>query len=141
MAERPKKKPVTKDPTAKKDLTQIGISSQGQSQLDAMRKTGLIVSDLDGYRLAVAVAIAFNRSPVESASGRTTKYAVNSVDPEQALRTIVVEVYPEFRSRPYRAIEDLAHQGLEILRMHSEGEEVWLGELVTKIEEANEVVS
>ena len=124
-----------------KDVSQIGISPAGQTQIEEMRKNGLIARDLDGYRLAVATAIAFNRVPFakKAPPSRTTKYAINSVDPEQALRTIVVEVYPECRGVPYKAIEDLADQGLEILAKHAEGDELWLGELVAKLEEANEV--
>lgn len=124
----------------KKDLSQIGISPGGQRQIDFMKDNRIIDSDLDGYLLGVATAIAFMRDPFPKGRDRPqfkTKYAINSVDPQQSLRTIIVEVYPSWRKFPYRAIEDLADQGLEILESHNEGDELWLGELVSRLQEAN----
>jgi hypothetical protein len=54
-----------------------------------------------------------------------------------SLRSAIVEIYPEARSWPYRAAEDLAEQGAEVLKNSMDGEEIWLEDLMRRIEEVN----
>ena len=122
----------------KDDLRQVGVSATSQAQLDEMQRQKLIGDQMDGYRLAVATAIAFGRSPRASpGSSRTTKYAAGNLDPDQELKTVIAEIYPDSKRTPYRALEDLAEQGLEILKAQTEGDAIWFGELVARLEAAN----
>jgi hypothetical protein len=129
---------MTEVQAGKDDLKALGVSAASQSQLAEMQRHKLIGDQMDGYRLAVATAIAFGRRPRAKAdSSRTTKYAAGNLDPEQELKTVVGEIYPDFKATPYRAVEDLAEQGLEILKEQSEGEVIWFGDLVGRLEDAN----
>lgn len=129
---------MTDSQAAKDDLRALGASATSQSHLDEMQRQKLIGDQMDGYRLAVATAIAFGRKPRAKAdSSRTTKYAAGNLDPDQELKTVVSEIYPDFKATPYRAIEDLAEQGLEILKTQSEGDTIWFGDLVSRLEAAN----
>jgi hypothetical protein len=129
--------PKKKDVEAKDDLRQIGVSKSGQKVLDAMDAGGLVSEQMDAYRLAIATAIAFGRSPRGAEGTWKNKYSVGGVDPQQDLRVIVAQIYPEYASTPYRAIQDLADQGLDILADNLEGGMIFFGEMVEKIKKAN----
>src|SRR3954454_12499737 len=99
------------------DLRQVGVSQASRALLDQMKRQGHIDDLLDGYRLAILTAVAFGREPrAQRESGRTTMFAAGNLDPDQALKTVIVEMHPAAQSWPYRAAEDLAEQGLEILK-------------------------
>ncbi len=128
---------MAKSPAAKDDLLQIGVSTSGQKVLDEMHDGGLVSEQMDAYRLAIATAIAFGRSPRGTEGSWKTKYAVSGIDPQQDLKVIVAEIYPNFATTPYRAIQDLADQGLDIIGAQMEGGTIFFGELVEKINKAN----
>src|SRR4051794_16083362 len=115
----PKKEPTSakKDPTsARKDLTQLGASAATRETLETLKRRGHVSDMLDGYRLAISVAIAFGRKPVEESDDeRTTMYAAGNLDPDHEIRRVIREVYPEWQETPMRAAEDLAEQGVSIL--------------------------
>lgn len=120
------------------DLRQVGASPASKALLEQLQRQGHVDDLMDGYRLAIAAAIAFGRTPkAQRGPGRTTMFAAGNLDPEQALRMVVAEIYPEAKSWPYRAAEDLAEQGIEILREAFEGEQVWFGDLLERIESSN----
>jgi hypothetical protein len=60
---------------------------------------------------------------------------VNTIDTDDAaLRTVITEVFPDFRKVPYRAIEDLAEQGARILgENYLEGDKLMLPELLETV--------
>lgn len=120
------------------DLVQVGASAESRDILDQLKTHGHIADLMDGYRLGIATAIAFGREPREKASAeRVTMFAAGNLDPEMAIRTAIAEIYPRARSWPYRAAEDLAEQGLEIVRDSVDGEEIAYAKLVDRIEAAN----
>src|SRR3954465_14272798 len=105
------------------DLVQIGASAASREALDRLKENGHISDLMDGYRLAIAVAIGFGREPRLGIRGdRKTMFAVGNLDPDAAIRQAIGEIYPAVRSTPSRAAEDLAEQGLEILGDSFEGE-------------------
>ena len=95
---------------------------------------------LDGYRLSVAAAIAFGKRPRQGGKSRTTMFQTSSLDDDaRSLRTVIIEIFPEASSWPYRAAEDLAEQGATILEQSIDGDEIWFGDLINRIEQANEL--
>jgi hypothetical protein len=54
------------------------------------------------------------------------------------MRTTIMELFPEAVAWPYRAAEDLAEQGVAIVGESMEGDEIWFGDLIDRIERAND---
>jgi hypothetical protein len=107
--------------------------------LEQMRECGHIVDLMDGYRLAIAIAIAFGREPRAVASSeRRTMFAVGNLDQDSAIRETISEIYPAARAWPSRAAEDLAEQGLEVIDSSFEGEDLSFADLMGRVREANE---
>jgi hypothetical protein len=65
--------------------------------------------------------------------------SVSGLDPDGAIKAAVREIYPEAESWPYRAAEDLAEQGVEILRSCMEGEDLSFAQVMTRLREANPI--
>lgn len=120
------------------DLVQVGASAASRETLEGLKDHGHITDLMDGYRLGIATAIAFGRDPREKAeSDRVTMFAAGNLDPDMAIRTAIAEIYPNARVWPYRAAEDLAEQGLEILNDSLDGEQISYTNLIERIEAAN----
>lgn len=122
-----------------RDLVQIGASPKSREVLEALKDHGHISDLMDGYRLAIALAIGFDRTPRSEVRGeRKTMFAVGNLDPDGAIRQAIGEIYPATATTPSRAGEDLAEQGLEIISKSFEGEDISLAELLDRVRKANE---
>lgn len=120
------------------DIVQVGASTATRGVLEDLRDHGHVAELMDGYRLAISTAIAFKRSPRQTGrSERRTMFAAGNLDPDMSLRSAIVEIYPEARGWPYRAAEDLAEQGADVLKNSMDGEELWFEDLMRRIEEVN----
>lgn len=119
------------------DLAQIGASRQTRDILSSLRANGHIRELRDGYLLGIAVAIAFGRQPRLGIGGRETMFAAGGLDPQLWIRTTVSELYPGVSATPYRAAEDLAEQGLEIVHTFLDGDALWYGDLLDRAARAN----
>lgn len=127
-------------PDQKADLQQIGWTAETRRVLNELKDAGHIAELVDGYRLGVAVACAFGCQPRLEGRGerRTTAYATATVDtPDLSLRTAIGEIFPEARATPYRAIEDLAEQGVEILARQMDGDDLSFTQLLSSVESAH----
>jgi hypothetical protein len=123
---------------AKSDLTQVGASEETAATLNELLDLGHIGELSDGYRLGIVVALAFGRTPsTESRQGRKTTLAVSGLDPDGAIKAAIREIYPEEASVPYRAAEDLAEQGVEILKDSMEGDAISFSDLMKRVWAAN----
>jgi hypothetical protein len=124
-----------------KDLVQIGASQESRDVLDTLKDAGHIADFMDGYRLGIALAVGFGRKPNLAARGeRKTMFAVGNLDPDNAIREAIREIYPQARAMPSRAAEDLAEQGLSIAgEKYLQGEDFSFAEIVTAVEKANEL--
>jgi len=123
---------------AKRDLTQGGASEETSSTLSELLELGHIGELSDGYRLGISVALAFGRTPsTESRGGRKTTLAVSSLDPDGAIKAAIREIYPEAAPVPYRAAEDLAEQGVVIIRDSMEEESISFSDLMKRVWAAN----
>jgi hypothetical protein len=120
-----------------RDLQQLRYSPDTRRFLTDLQETKQINERVDGFRLAVAVAVALGCHPRRDQSRQdwSNYAAVNTIDTaDGALRTVVTEVFPDFRQVPYRAIEDLAEQGAQILlQQYVEGDRLTLPSLLETI--------
>lgn len=129
--------------TTERDLVQIGASQESRDVLDRLRDAGHIGDLMDGYRLAIALAIGLGREPNLTVRGeRKTMFAVGNLDPDNALREAIREIYPQARAMPSRAAEDLAEQGLAIAGYkYFQGEDLSFAEMMSAVEKANELAN
>ncbi len=110
-----------------KDLTQIGLSSTGKEVLREMETQGLFAQQMDGYRLAIAMAIANGLQPSQQRSDdRENMYNMGSIDPDSEIRLLLRQIYPHAANWPNRAAESLAEQGVELMAKHEVGGRYWL---------------
>jgi len=126
------------------DLQQVGASRATRTVLTELKDTGQIADLVDGYRLCIAAAYAYGCTPnlTRPEATRTTMFAANTLDtPDLALRTAIAETYPDARLMPYRAAEDLAEQGAEIVRNLMDGEKLRFSDLIQKVDEISRVAA
>jgi len=125
-----------------KDLVQVGASPASREVLERLQEQGHIEDMIDGYRLAIAVAIGFGREPrIGEKSDRKTMFAVGNLDPDSALREAIKEIYSGHRAVPARAAEDLAEQGLEIINDSFQGEVFSFIDILDRVDKANHSAS
>src|SRR5262245_3866440 len=88
----------------------------------------------DGYRLGFVTALAFGRTPsTDTRQGRKTMFAVSGLDPDGAMKAAIREIYPDAGEVPYRAAEDLAEQGVAILKESMEGDALSFSDLMKRV--------
>jgi hypothetical protein len=102
--------------TTSPDLITVGLSEDGNAKLDYLREQGYFAEKMDGYRFAVALALAQSVIPSEL-SKRTTFLNVGSLDPDQTLRQAVEALMPDqlAETTVYRLVERLADWGVKEL--------------------------
>jgi len=99
------------------DRSQLGLSEQGIADREYIQEM-LGLKDLqDGYRLAVAVALAKGLPPASEAR-RTTAYGAAVLDNTGALRASVLALRADHGGRPYALLERLAEAGLRDIAAH-----------------------
>jgi DNA sulfur modification protein DndD len=121
------------------DISQIYRSPETRAVLSEMDGSGKLAGAIDGFRLAVSVAIAFGCTPDVNPSHRQNRenwIAASGLDTNDgALKTVVSELFPEVKLTPYRAIEDLGEQGAKILRDEMVGDDIDLTDLIQRLEQ------
>lgn len=117
------------------DLINVGLSELGNDKLDELKELGVFADKLDGYRFAVALAIAQGAAPPEIPK-RVTFLNVGSLDPDQALRRTVEALMPSAleQTTVYRLIERLADWGVSELHAQAKTGEVDFAELLRQVE-------
>ena len=87
-------------PDTASDLTQIGLSEDARSVLQLLRDGGHISDLADGYKMGIALAIAFRRDPSAEPSQRKTYIAVGNLDPDIHIKTAIAQMYPDWAPVP-----------------------------------------
>lgn len=106
------------------ELITVGLSEVASGNLDRLKEMGVFAEKMDGYRFAVALALAHGVVPTEITK-RTTFLNVGSLDPDQALRRSVEALMPDQLrdTTVYRLVERLADWGVnELYRQAQLGE-------------------
>ncbi|MER8970348.1 hypothetical protein NKI25_32870 [Mesorhizobium sp. M0808] len=92
----------------------------GNEKLDALKDDGVFAEKMDGFRFAVALALAQGAIPAELTK-RSPFLNIGSLDPDQTLRHAVEALMPDSLegTTPYRLIERLAEWGVNDLYAQS----------------------
>lgn len=106
---------------SQQEIVTIGLSEAGNAKLDELKESGIFAEKMDGYRFAVALALAQGAIAPEITK-RSTFLNVGSLDPDQTLRRAVETLLPErlTETTPYRLIERLADWGVNDLHAQSQ---------------------
>ena len=108
--------------TEAKDTVTVGLTDGTHRMLRQLKDDGIFNEMRDGYRLGIALAIADGIIAPDAIKTRTFLNA-GSLDPDNTLRDVITEMYPEASGRPYAYAERLAEAGVaEIGRLHRAGE-------------------
>lgn len=121
---------------SEQEVITIGLTQEADDMLEEMVELGNFSQKVDGYRFAVALAIAQGSRPGEL-SKRKTIFNVGTLDPYKTLQVVVEELAPDFLSgtSPYRAIERLAEWGVRELYPQAIGNGINFVGLLTEVDQ------
>ncbi|MBU2601348.1 MAG: hypothetical protein KKA32_04185 [Actinobacteria bacterium] len=100
------------------DRTQVGLPDSTDDLLKELRSnTRWFRDEVDVYRVAVTVALARGLRPREDEvdSGYTTKFSVQTLDPDGDLKLLIMSLVPAYGDSPYRWAQSLANKGVHYL--------------------------
>ena len=103
---------------------EIGISEKMDLRLKELVSDGLFKNEMDGYRLAVCIAIHKKLDfKNRILANKKTKYHTGTIDPidqGSILKNVISEIYPSQKDNAYKALEQLADVGIEYLSSYFE---------------------
>lgn len=117
------------------ELTTIGLSEAGDAKLDELKELGIFAEKMDGYRFAVALAIAQGVIPQEIGK-RKPFLNIGSLDPDQTLKRSVESLFEDDlkETTPYRLIERLADWGVNELHAQAKMGDIDFVSLLEQVE-------
>ncbi|MDP3410805.1 hypothetical protein [Bosea sp. (in: a-proteobacteria)] len=117
------------------DIITVGLSSEANDMLDELKELGIFADKMDGYRFAVALAIAQGVKPPEIVK-RQTFLNVGSLDPDQMLRRTVEALMSDMLNETsvYRLVERLADWGLRELHAQAKAGDIDFVGLLGQVE-------
>jgi hypothetical protein len=99
----------------------VGLTAETHEVLKQLKEDGVFSEMRDAYRFGLALAIA-RKKIVPQGTKMGTFLNVGSLDPDGAIRSLVLQLFPEASDRPYRYAERLAEWGVaELGRMQARG--------------------
>lgn len=104
------------------NVTTVGLSPSAHDKLKRLKEDGFFGDLIDGYRFAIALAIA-NGSEGRKAESKTTIFNVGSLDPDGSISFAVSTLLVSGDDHPYRTAEALAEWGVEEMwQLHEAGD-------------------
>lgn len=97
---------------------QIGLSEIAHHQLEKMVKDGHFSEMRDGYRFAVALALAREADIPRPQGARKNIFSTSTLDPDQLLKLAIDTLRPSFDEPAYRIAERLADWGISEMNRH-----------------------
>lgn len=97
---------------------QIGLSEIAHHQLERMVKEGYFSEMRDGYRFAVALALAREADIPRPQGARKNIFSTSTLDPDHLLKLAVDTLRPSIDEPAYRIAERLADWGIAELNRH-----------------------
>lgn len=95
----------------------VGVTNQGDQNLDALMQTGWFPSEIAAYLLAITTSLSWQLSASRKPLTKTkTKFNVGSLDGDGRLRDIVTLMGGDAVGDPYEYAERLADIGLQFLK-------------------------
>lgn len=116
------------------EIVTIGLSEAGNDKLDELKESGVFAEKMDGFRFAVALALAHGVVP-EELGKRSPFVNIGSLDPERVLRRAVEALMPEDlqKTTPYRLIERLAEWGVNELYAQTKNGGIDFGHILDQV--------
>jgi hypothetical protein len=102
------------------DRVQLGLTDAARRDLEYLETEWALRDRQDGYRLAIAVALARDLPPTGESASRTNYVSVGGVDPRGMLRDAILELRLDHAGRPYALAERLAEAGLRLMAQWTE---------------------
>jgi len=105
------------------EIVTIGLSETGNEKLSELKDDGVFAEKMDGFRFAVALALAQGVIPNEIVK-RSPFLNIGSLDPNHTLKHAVETLMPSQlqETTPYRLIERLAEWGInDLYAQHQSG--------------------
>ena len=93
----------------------IGLSQTAHGKLQRLKEDGYFAEMADGYRFAVALALAHGVSVPRLGGSRVTIFNVGSLDPDRSVHIAVSALREEVDEPVYRTVERLAEWGVDEL--------------------------
>lgn len=94
------------------DLGQIGLGVNSHLKLERLCEEKHFSEMRDGYRFAVAYALAKGARPGKMESSRKNMFAIPTIDPDGHLKLAIETLYPLEDETAYRVAERLADWGV-----------------------------
>jgi hypothetical protein len=98
-----------------RDKNTLGMTPEGQEDLRKVMETKWFDTEMDAFRLAVAVALGQGLDVQDDLHGTDTKWNVGSLDRDGQMKTLIRTRLPDIQ-RPYEYAEKLADAGMRFLR-------------------------
>lgn len=119
---------------SQQEIVTIGVSEAGNGKLNDLIENGIFAEKMDGFRFAVALALAQGVVPDEITK-RNPFLNIGSLDPDQTLRRAVEALMPEqlVDTTPYRLIERLAEWGVNDLYAQSKSGGIDFGRILEQV--------
>ena len=117
---------MNKDNQFSQDIKDIGCVKEHSTFLKELVEKNFFDSEMSASKFAVAIAIKDKHcSPSKTSKNRITKFASNSFDSDKMLSNIIKLIYKksDMVNFPFRIIENLLAQGLDILQKEFEDNE------------------
>lgn len=107
---------------AQDDATTVGLTHESHEILKDLKNNGFFKEMIDGYRFGISLAIAYGNIAPEEIKASTI-FNIGSLDPDDKLKKIIIELFPEAAGKPYAFAERLAEWGVsEMGKMAKNGE-------------------
>src|SRR4030042_780705 len=107
--------------TAENETT-IGLTNESHEILKQLKRDGIFKEMVDGYRFGIALAIAYASIAPEEIKTNTI-FNIGTLDPDDKLKKIIIEFFPEATEKPYSYAERLAEWGVsEMGKLSDSGE-------------------
>lgn len=104
------------------DIVTVGLTDKTHRMLQQLKEDGVFNEMRDGYRLGIALAVSSGVVAPEDISTGTFLNA-GSLDPDNTIRDVITELFPDVADKPYRHAERLAEAGVaEMGRLHRAGQ-------------------
>jgi hypothetical protein len=115
--------------------TTVGLTETRHRMLQKLKEDGVFGEMVDGYRFAIALALAHGGIGDATGAGkRETMFNLGTLDPDQTLYVAISALRDTTDEPVYRTAERLAEWGIEELHKRSERGRLSLSELLDEVE-------
>ena len=117
-----------------KEPITIGLGERAHTALKNLKEQSYFAEMADGYRFAVALALAHGAAAPKIGAGRTTFLNVGSLDPERSIYDAVRALRDETDEPVYTTAERLAEWGVMEIAKRLEAGDFSVVEILEEVE-------